>query len=236
MKLVNVCGHSFFPDLIEKGDIILDCGANQGDFSRWCSQQLDSRIISFEADPDLFSQLPDLENVEFIEAAVAARSGRISFALGASQCSSAIFMQPDKQQIIDVPAISLNDVCLRKAPGMPVGLLKLDIEGAELDVLESLQPVFLKQVRQISVEFHDFLDPVMSPRVRAVSKQLEGEGFYLVRFSHSTWGDCLFINRDLCEVKYSQRIKLHAYDKYWKGILRNLNNRLTRLRSHSKSS
>ncbi|WP_333688603.1 FkbM family methyltransferase [Methylococcus capsulatus] len=229
MRIVTVCDHSFMPGLLEQGDLILDCGANRGEFSRWCSQNWTNPVLAFEADPRLFPNLPVLENVTFIERAVAAFEGVMGFTLACHRCSSGVLKIPDMDESVEVPTVTLDSFVAARWPQAVIGLMKLDIEGSEIDVLRDISPDFLRRVRQITVEFHDFLDPALTPSVREVSARLQRLGFYLVRFSYYTWGDCLFINQNLNPLTLRQRFMLQAYYRYWRGVRRHIQRGISRI-------
>jgi FkbM family methyltransferase len=72
-----------------------------------------------------------------------------------------------------VPLIDLNEV-VRRAGALPVSLLKMDIEGAEADTLESATPATLTRIRQVILEYHDVRCPGAAARCRKV---LERAGF-----------------------------------------------------------
>ena len=78
-----------------------------------------------------------------------------------------------------------------------VDLLKVDIEGAEWDVLSTLTPAVAQRIDQITVEFHDFMDPAERPRTEQCIARLEGLGFHSrcrgADHRHgSPFFDCLF--------------------------------------------
>ena len=75
--------------------------------------------------------------------------------------------------VTNVPLVDLNEV-VRRAGGGPVALLKIDIEGGEVDTLEGATPATLAALRHVILEYHDRLCPNASVRCREV---LEGAGF-----------------------------------------------------------
>lgn len=226
MQIINVCGHSFLPACISPTSLILDCGSNRGEFSAWCSRNLPNQIYAFEPDPRLFSSLPQLPNVHYLEAAVTDKKGRIPIALGEQRCSSAVFKEAETQGTYEVESISLEEFFAQFEKNREVGLLKLDIEGSELPVLEGLTPQFLEHITQITVEFHDFLDQAQIPRIAAVVERLKNAGFTFVRFSHYTWGDCLFVRNSHCQISNLSLAKIYIIDKFAKGIARHLRSRV----------
>ena len=59
-----------------------------------------------------------------------------------------------------------------------IDLVKMDIEGAELDVFDTISSLLLQRIVQMTVDFHDFLQPADIPRIEAVIRRLRREGFW----------------------------------------------------------
>jgi FkbM family methyltransferase len=139
---------------------VLDCGANVGLASIWIKRQYpQARITAFEADPVIHAVLQhnlqrnNLTDVEAVHAAVWRDTQPITFRCEGSD-SGAIdqVAAATTGRVCDVPAIRLRDY-LRSGP--TVDLLKLDIEGAEAEVLADAEDA-LDRVRAMQVEVHDF--------------------------------------------------------------------------------
>jgi hypothetical protein len=56
-----------------------------------------------------------------------------------------------------VSTVSLDEIIERCEEDGAVGLVKIDAEGAEADILEGAQPRTLRAVRQFVIEYHDLL-------------------------------------------------------------------------------
>ncbi|WP_315741870.1 MULTISPECIES: FkbM family methyltransferase [unclassified Bradyrhizobium] len=128
---------------LRPGDIVCDIGANKGSFtswlSRWCGEQ--GRVVAFEPQRELAARLAavcaaaGLRNVTVEAKAVDASSGRrelhipIGHAPGASLNPPAL--SADKFDKATVPVVALDDYF---KPHERVALLKVDVEGGELDV------------------------------------------------------------------------------------------------------
>lgn len=197
LRTESACHHTVVPNFITtEQPVVLDCGAFQGEFARWMAERFGARVMSFEADPRLFESLPAIPGVTFYHCAVTGADGSLSFHRSASQCSTAYF---DRQSLIGAdtftaPARSLESFCNERAVE-GIDLLKLDIEGSELDVFECATDGFLMGIKQITVEFHDFLDPGQVPRIKAVLRRMRNLGFLVVTMSFSTFGDVVMLNR-----------------------------------------
>jgi len=138
---------------------ILDCGANIGLSALFYKRQYPSaRITAYEADPILATQLArnlsvnHAADVDVVASAVWIDNGVISFsAQGADSGSLARFASGTDGTRVQVPSCRLADVVAVET----IDLLKLDIEGAELDVLRDIAP-HLRNVRAMQIEVHEF--------------------------------------------------------------------------------
>ncbi len=221
MELIRVCGHSFVKDLLGEAPVVLDCGANHGAFSGELAREHRARVYGFEPDPRLFPRLPEVENVSFFNLAVSRTGADMILNLGEGNCSSSRCSEGEGQESVVVGATTLDAFCNEKSL-RAINLLKLDIEGAEIEVLESLPQGLLAATGQITVEFHDFLDASELPRIRGVIRRMRKHGFYFIRFSHHDYSDCLFINSGLHPLGTRRKAGL-LLEKYYRGVMRKLN-------------
>ena len=84
-----------------------------------------------------------------------------------------------------------------------IDYLKVDIEGSEFHLIDSLRVDLCKCIKQISIEFHDFLDPDLKPLTIEYVNRLTSLGYKLV-FSKAWNGrfgtdfmDTLFVHNDI---------------------------------------
>jgi FkbM family methyltransferase len=226
VKLVNVCGHTFEQGFLRDSPVVLDCGANLGVFSCYQAKKNHATVYAFEPDPRLFPNLPKVESVNFFNLAVSGHGSDLRLNLGEEKCSSVCFSEGSEQASVIVKATRLDIFCEEKSLSR-VDLLKLDIEGAELEVLELLPEKFLATTGQITVEFHDFLNKSDVPRILCVIERLRECGFYFMKFSYHDYSDCLFINAKLHPLGVAEKINL-LFRKYFRGIMRKLSSWMRR--------
>lgn len=196
IRIEHIIDHSILPDIIRpSGAVVLDCGGNRGDFAKWATDRFGATVYSFEADPHLAAQFPKRHGIHSFNLAISGSDGRMTLRRAHDRCTSGVFNTHAAQDdCFEVPCRSLESVCTEQHIAH-VDLLKLDIEGAELDVLERASPEFLALVDQITCEFHDFLDPTHIPRIKAVLSRMKRLGFTVIRMSYWTFGDVIMINR-----------------------------------------
>lgn len=218
MELIRVMGHSFVGDFLGVSPLVVDCGANHGVFSSYMSKQHSATVYGFEPDPRLFPKLPEVENAKFFNMAVSGSGADLLLNLGEEKCSSAYFSEGIGQECVTVTSTKVDDFCddhgLKK-----IDLLKLDIEGAEIEVLEELPVEYLATIGQITVEFHDFLNKAEVPRIQRIIRRLKACNFYFISLSHHDYSDCLFINTEIYPMRLDSKIKL-LFKKYYFGVKR----------------
>lgn len=178
--LAGVCA------MLRPGDIALDCGANMGVVTAQLVAT-GARVLAYEPDPFAFSRLQarfaDTPGLTLHNAAVAARAGTVRLMRaenfddnpeGASVKSTILDggRSIDESRGIEVPALNFLDI-LREhgSPSQPIAFIKMDIEGAELGILEKmLEHDLFAHVRCLVAETHERKFKDLRPRFRALRK------------------------------------------------------------------
>jgi len=151
-------------------DLCLDLGANVGTFTRRMAQT-GAQVISFEPDPGAWSVLQkataDLDNVELIHKAVGHEAGALTLYRsdkwsaddpGAHTESSSLIPTKGASQAVRVDVVDI--IAFIEALDRDIRVIKMDIEGAEWDILTRLidHPV-LDRIDCIFVETHERANP-----------------------------------------------------------------------------
>ena len=161
-----------------RGATFLDIGANVGQYTVPLSRSF-KRVIAVEPNPLAVEILKenlarnDIRNVDVIPKAVTAVSGLVSLYRGGYLTTWNT--REGKATGITVQSVTLDEL-LQQCGN--VDLLKMDIEGAEREVLSSSEG--LKKVSRISVAG-------TSSELKQVRSLLEGLGFH-VSIPQSSWG------------------------------------------------
>ncbi len=163
------------------GDIIVDIGANIGMFMlyfQWLEPQ--TLLYCFEPGRSSFQRLREnietnhlQTQVQSFNDAVFDRKGELRLDQNAESGNRSIFGHSAEATTETVPCITLEEA-LSRVPDGPVSFLKIDTEGAEIEILEGALDAALERVRKIAVEFHDNLRPGAHDRVL---RRLQKAGF-----------------------------------------------------------
>ena len=134
---------------------ILDCGANVGLGCVFFKTRFPkARVTAFEPDPKIFSYLQEsisaakLTDIELIPKAVWSATTILQFSSEGSDAGRI-------EEISSAKRIEIQAVRLRDYLSEPVDFLKMDIEGAETEVLLDSASL-LANVSNIFVEYHSF--------------------------------------------------------------------------------
>lgn len=198
MKLLELLeDHTIWAPGLGAESLVLDFGAHKGRFSRHMRERFGCRCHAIEANPALIKKIGSAPGLQVHHLALAAQSGPIRFHLSANPEASTILDQaPAEESTIEVSAVRLEEF-LAQIGNPQVDVLKLDIEGAEIQVLESAPAEVLRSFGQITVEFHETFGITPLEDVLRVVRRLEELGFYPIRTKRDGWGDTLFVNRSL---------------------------------------
>lgn len=159
--------------------VIMDLGGNIGAFSTWVKALNPESILSlhiFEPHPGNISVLRDnlnrngLRDAEVHEVAVAGKSGTVD--LDVSTGFDAFSIATTSRNMMTIKALSIRDFLAEKRLDQ-VDLLKMDVEGAEFEIIENDLEVIAATVSRLVVEFHG------APDSRRVIEMLEAlEAYY----------------------------------------------------------
>jgi FkbM family methyltransferase len=172
----------------EKVKSVVDCGANIGAFSLWASQRSSCQILAVEPNPRTCMLLeqnvsPLAGRVSLLRAAVAGSRGTRTLYGMAETSATSFFGNSDiVGGAFEVRAVTLRDV-LAAARSLPVDVLKIDIEGAEREVFDTVDVRDFDAVRVAIIECHDLSDDEVD---RITSKLIAAEMCVASEHRHGT--------------------------------------------------
>lgn len=217
----KICEHTFIKGLINKDSVVLDLGANEGAFSKAISEKFGCKVYAIEPVLHLFELIKETDFIKKIQAAVAAKSGMVKIYLPEDRCAT---MHGKNKELaaksIDAEAFSFADL-IKKLEISKIDMVKMDIEGEEIPILESLTAEELKKASQWTIEFHDFLYPETHEAVEKIKDKIINSGFFCVPFSITNNGDILFVRKD--SISFITFIYLKYFLRYWLGFKRKFN-------------
>jgi FkbM family methyltransferase len=206
--------HSIYCPPIGPESLVVDLGANVGDFCQEMNRRFGSTCHAVEANPDMAAQIATNDRLHIHNLAVADRNGAVTLVLSANRECSSLYSEVasifDVQGTIECPAVTLEQF-LRDNRITAIDVLKIDIEGAERQLFQTTSDVTLTAVKQITIEFHDFIPGTLRPdEVRSIRKRLERLGFYCLPFSYMLPAqdtcDFLFVNLKTSAIPWRTRL------------------------------
>jgi FkbM family methyltransferase len=150
--------------LVREGDCVWDVGANAGYYSKLFAQRVGQRgrVFAFEPDPRVLASLEQsveiLGNVTLVPVALADRDGTMRFRPGLDAVGATGQLidadRPSAGTWIEVPVLRGDSVVAREMAAPP-NVVKIDVEGFELEVLRGLATLLDRpSLRAIGVEVH----------------------------------------------------------------------------------
>ena len=163
----------FFPDAdsmdtwFKNDDIVIDVGAHIGLFALFASQYCKSgKIYCFEPVGENYKLLLDniklnqLTNIIPLNCAVSNKLSKVKIFLHDDEASHSmydsrfgVFKEGSSSNFVEVSSVTLNDF-FRETKIKKCNFLKLDCEGAEYDIIDSLTPKKFDVIEKIVMECH----------------------------------------------------------------------------------
>lgn len=145
---------------------VLDLGANGGGFLLalkrlgWSIR----RAVTVELNPHTHSRLAlnilrnipnSHECVRMLNGAAGANDGKLSVTLGRGSVGDSIYRPDEMGHNYELPCYSLQTLCEYFPESEEIDLCKIDIEGAEYDLINNADPKNFRRIRNIIIEIHD---------------------------------------------------------------------------------
>jgi FkbM family methyltransferase len=143
---------------IKNDDIVIDVGAHIGLFALFASQYCkNGKIYCFEPVKENYDLLLDniklnnLTNIIPFNCAVSDKSSKVKIFLRDDEASHSMYIT--NSNYVEVSSMTLDDF-FKETKIKKCDFLKLDCEGAEYDIIDSLTPKNFEIIERIAIECH----------------------------------------------------------------------------------
>jgi FkbM family methyltransferase len=197
-RVERCCEHSFLGNALAPGTVVIDLGVNTGEFANWITDHFGCSVYGAEPDFELLSDLVQRKNLTVIPCALGGQNELGILRRRAGKCPTLFAAGFPADSELNVDVLTLEEFLWRTGlpENEPIGLVKVDIEGGEVSMFEEAPDALLGRVAQFTVEFHDFIWPELSLRVKRIKSRLRSLGFRVINFSLDNT-DVLFLNEKL---------------------------------------
>ena len=187
--------------------IVVDLGANVGEFSSAMAAR-GLKVHAVEASPDIFERIEHSDHIQKHNIAISDKNEPVHLFISDNpentSVQNAIAAEYGIRGAITCTGTTLDHFVATNAIDQ-IGLLKIDIEGSEEQLFDSVSDDLLGKISQITIEFHDFISgSISSGKVEEIIFRLKALGFCCVPFSYMypqmLNADLLFVQKRLLGV------------------------------------
>ena len=186
LSIQEIFGREIYPIITNNDKIILDIGAQSGIFSIYAANKSRNSIIyAVEPEEGNFNQLKNniklnllSKRIFTIKKALANRNGKINLYVNEkSSRAHNLYSGKGKSQIVDVIKIEdlLDDLKIKTCD-----IIKMDIEGAEYEVLFNCSKKILSKIKKIFLECHDISNINSNYNEEKMKYFLSNNGFKII--------------------------------------------------------
>jgi FkbM family methyltransferase len=162
---------NFLCDYLRAEDLFIDVGANIGVYSLLAARLPGVHVVSFEPSQDAWHRLLEnielngLSNVTALRAAVTQRTGPVRITRGQDTINHLVHHTASNERTEIVSARTIDEVLKSLTSPGPVALIKIDVEGSEVDVLASGSGALTRDTPALIVEnnFPAEIDAMLTP-------------------------------------------------------------------------
>jgi len=177
---------------INKGDVVLDVGANVGFFTLYSLMEGASKVVSVEPSYECYTSLQRLSNVfkkiQPINYAVYDGTDvEFNLNIGSSPgnyISNTSYVPKNiNKKTVTVHSISINE--LLNSISEPIDLMKLDCEGSEEIIIDTIDLQKLKQIPKLIIEAHtteikDKIETKLKSNGYIINVDVVSDGIYMM--------------------------------------------------------
>ena len=226
-SIVEIEQHYLVASVLSEQCAVMDLGANMGRFSNQVVARFGCSVLAVEPEQANFEAIPEHPKLRKLQVAVGGKCGRSGIRISSDstghRLNSPGSVETAIEQVVTVHDFS-SLIALAGVKGIDV--MKIDVEGSEWDLLDSMSDEQLKSVGQLTIEFHGFLPEYRETNRTWVNYQrLMRLGFRCIEDPKFGSYNVLFVNRRLKIGKLADRVLLPLL-----GTLLRIQWKLSRLR------
>lgn len=169
------------------GSVVFDIGANVGFFTVLAARLVgpDGHVVAFEPVPSNAeyvrrnARLNDMENIAVVEKAVSDATGHGDLVLASYSGGAALSIAdtpPDATESVTVPLTTIDEA-VETGAVPPPGIVKIDVEGAELEVLRGMESTLRHHRPTIICEIDGPDEAGVADKLAACIAFVEARGF-----------------------------------------------------------
>lgn len=189
--------HHFLGSGLRSDSIILDIGANKGQFYYQTREKYSGQFFLIEPNGELFRELKVVGTDRKFNVAITRETKQYTFYNSVNNEAGSLDKNMAAQwklaEAETVDGWTFNHLMTQAGVDM-IDVLKVDIEGAEIDLFNSLSNEQLRKIKQITCEFHDFMDQGQLQAVKDTLVRLKRNDFAILNFSFLDHRDVLAVN------------------------------------------
>lgn len=227
-SIIEIGEHSVFVPGLRRGGCALDAGANRGRFGAELAARFQLRVIHVEPNPVLVLSLRE-QGCAVIDCALAVTDGTALFNIGENDEASSLRLPRAAgshlvvKRSVPVVAKSLSTI-LAETKVTRFACVKLDIEGAETDILAAIGPQAERISPQWTVEFHDGEEFGICTRaeVDMAIANMQSAGFDVLLRNWPSRSNVLFLDRRALSIGFLEWLALKLRYQYiarlWRAL------------------
>ncbi len=183
----NYGGWTFNPDIINEDSIIYSLGIGEDiSFDLCMIKEYNCNIFAFDPTPksiDFLKRQVLPERYQYKEYAITDYNGKLElfFPQNPKHVSLSVIKKNTTSNKFSCRRIK---TIMRKFNHTHIDILKMDIEGAEYDVIKNILYEKVK-FRQLLVEFHNRMEPNGDKKLKETIKLLKENGYYIFHISNN---------------------------------------------------
>lgn len=184
MNEIVIKEHTIYEDFLTEKDLtVVDLGACRGEFIMEIDRIYSvKKAIVVEPNPTNFAYLIRKHNFMLMNKAVTGGADKtVAFRedVDSPYNGSLIFDYFSNAKVHTIETITLSEI-VSMFDG-EIDLLKIDIEGSEYDLLTNAKDKDLLRFKQITVEFHDFVDASFKEKNKEIEARMLSLGFKVTK-------------------------------------------------------